>query len=614
MNKKLSNSSGIAPLKHNGQLLINDIDKANILNSYFESVFTHDNGSLPTFPHRLQNNDHISDIKISPQIVFNILKKLKSNAAAGPDKLPPIFYHHTASSMSYPLSILFRTLIDTHSIPDEWRTAIVTPKFKKGSPSDPANYRPISLTCTCCKVLESIITSQILQFLSDHHLITRHQHGFLARHSTTTNLLECINDWTISIANHKSIIIAYVDFKAAFDCISHHKLLLKLSSYGIRDNLLLWIKSFLTNRSQVVRINSTYSSACSVTSGVIQGSVIGSLLFNLFVNDITDHFNPNTTVKLFADDIKLYTEYTNQTQNNLQHELEKIHVWSSVWQMQISHSKCNILQIGQSQTSQSIHINNIPIQKVNSVMDLGITIDTDLRFKLHINNIISKANQRSALIRRCFLSHNAQNLIRAFQTYVRPILEYASTTWSPSYITLINQIESVQRHFTKLIPQCRHLPYPDRLATLGIQSLEHRRLISDLTMCYNIIHHNNSLNQQTFFTINPNTYTRGHSLRIKIPLAKSNVRLHFFTHRIAPVWNALPDELVTAPSLNIFKRRLQKTNLSKFLNFPTFYKTWSHKFLRTVSVWSSAFKIVYQTDDINISSILNATCDCSHLI
>ena len=574
--------------------------------------------------------------------------------------------------MSYPLSILFRTLIDTHSIPDEWRTAIVTPKFKKRfsirSPQLPPNIPNLYMLQS--SRVDNNIPNPTIPLRSSPHYPTPtsgvatifgpprqqlvwapgqgvkattsswralagpfnpagppavagpagpslrhwHQHGFLARHSTTTNLLECINDWTISIANHKSIIIAYVDFKAAFDCISHHKLLLKLSSYGIRDNLLLWIKSFLTNRSQVVRINSTYSSACSVTSGVIQGSVIGSLLFNLFVNDITDHFNPNTTVKLFADDIKLYTEYTNQTQNNLQYELEKIHVWSSVWQMQISHSKCNILQIGQSQTSQSIHINNIPIQKVNSVMDLGITIDTDLRFKLHINNIISKANQRSALIRRCFLSHNAQNLIRAFQTYVRPILEYASTTWSPSYITLINQIESVQRHFTKLIPQCRHLPYADRLATLGIQSLEHRRLISDLTMCYNIIHHNNSLNQQTFFTINPNTYTRGHSLRIKIPLAKSNVRLHFFTHRIAPVWNALPDELVTAPSLNIFKRRLQKTNLSKFLNFPTFYKTWSHKFLRTVSVWSSAFKIVYQTDDINISSILNATCDCSHLI
>ena len=133
---------------------------------------------------------------------------------------------------------------------------------------------------------------------------------------------------------------------------------------------------------------------------------------------------------------------------------------------------------------------------------------------------------------------------------------------------------------------------------------------------YVLQHHSSQqfIKPANFFTINPNTYTRGHSLRIKIPLTKSNVRLHFFTHRIAPVWNALPDELVTAPSLNIFKRRLQKTNLSKFLNFPTFYKTWSHKFLRTVSVWSSAFKIVYQTDDINISSILNATCDCSHLI
>ena len=123
---------------------------------------------------------------------------------------------------------------------DMWSDLNVTPKFKKSSPSDPANYRPISLTCTCCKVLESIKTSQILQFLSDHHRITQHQHGFLARHSTTTNLLECTNDWTISISNHKSIIIAYVDFEAAFDCISHHKRLLKLSSYGIRDNLLVW--------------------------------------------------------------------------------------------------------------------------------------------------------------------------------------------------------------------------------------------------------------------------------------------------------------------------------------------------------------------------------------
>ena len=136
--------------------------------------------------------------------------------------------------MSFPLSIFIRTLIGTHSIPDEWRNAIIPPKFKKSSASDPSNYRPISLTCTCCKVLESIITTKIFLFLTEHHLITKHQHGFLSRHSTSTNLLECFNVWTLFFSNKKSISIAYIDFKFAFDCISNSKLLLKLTSYGIK--------------------------------------------------------------------------------------------------------------------------------------------------------------------------------------------------------------------------------------------------------------------------------------------------------------------------------------------------------------------------------------------
>ena len=115
-------------------------------------------------------------------------------------------------------------------------------KIKKGAPSDPANYRPIALTCTCCKVLETIVASDLIQFLIDHNLITRHQHGFLKRHSTSTNLLESLNDWTISLSNHNSVTVAYIDFKSAFDSISHTKLLIKLSSYGITNTLYFWIK------------------------------------------------------------------------------------------------------------------------------------------------------------------------------------------------------------------------------------------------------------------------------------------------------------------------------------------------------------------------------------
>ena len=205
-----------------------------------------------------------------------------------------------------------------------------------------------------------------------------------------------------------------MDYKSAFDCISHPKLLLKLSSYGITGNLYLWIKSFLTSRTQIVKINSSNSLSCPVTSGVVQGSVIGPMLFNIFINDVTTHVDHNTTIKLFADDIKIYTDLPNISPTNLQTQLNNIHQWSSTWQMQISYSKCNIIHIGSSNSPHNLHTHNIPIKQVGSVVDFGVTIDEHLRFKIHINTIIQKANQRSALIKRCFLSRNATNLLRAY--------------------------------------------------------------------------------------------------------------------------------------------------------------------------------------------------------
>ena len=129
----------------------------------------------------------------------------------------------------------------------------------------------------------------------------------------------------------------------------------------------------------------------------------------------------------------------------------------------------------------------------------------------------------------------------------------------------------MQRHFTKSISDLRHLPYATRLSTLKLQSLEHRRLIADLTMCYNIIHNNNCLNTTTFFTLNTTSITRGHPLRISVPIARLNVRQHFFAHRVVPIWNSLPTDIVTAPSTNQFKSRIKQTNLSRFLILPTYY-------------------------------------------
>ena len=425
VNRNLSSPTGVAPLlDQNGNLLTSDIDRSSLLNTYFESIFIHDNGSTPSFPSRIPPNcSGINDIHITPVLITRILGKLKTNSAAGPDRLPPIFFHNTSTVIAFPLSILFRSFVDSKSLPQEWRHSIIIPKLKKGSPSNSCNYRPIALTCSCCKILETLIASELTNYLFSHNLINKQQHGFLKNHSTITNLLESINDWTISLSNHNSVVVGYIDFARAFDTVVHSKLFQKLQAYGISGNLLFWLKAFLTNRTQSVKVGSSISRSLPVISGVPQGSVLGPLLFNLFINDLTDSSN-SITVKLFADDVKLYTDLTlPQAAANFQSYLNFVKSWADTWQLTIATSKCNVLELGSRPSHATFNLSGTPIELSTTVKDLGITIDSKLRFTQHITDIVRRAHQRASLVFRSFISRDTSILVCALKTYVRPLVE-----------------------------------------------------------------------------------------------------------------------------------------------------------------------------------------------
>ena len=314
--------------------------------------------------------------------------------------------------------------------------------------------------CSPLSFVYDIIAIELVDFLNSHKLISKHQHGFLKRHSTCTNLLESLNDWTLSLSNYKSVVVAYIDFARAFDSISHSKLITKLTSYGIRGNLLFWIQAFLTDRTQCVLVGSSFSSYRPVRSGVPQGSVLGPVLFNIFINDVTDSFDPDIKAKLFADDIKLYTQITTPSSVcNFQTHLDHICSWSALWQLNISSTKCSLLELGQRGFNHPFHLTSHNLNYNESNNDLGITIDQNLKFQQHVNLITHRANQRANLIHRCFLSKNTYNLVRAFKTYVRPLLEYASPVWSHYTKNLVESIESVQRAFTKRIPGLLNFSY-----------------------------------------------------------------------------------------------------------------------------------------------------------
>ena len=244
--------------------------------------------------------------------------------------------------------------------------------------------------------------------------------------------------------------------------------------------------------------------------------------------------------------------------------------WANTWQLPIAINKCSIVDYGRSKlvpndinSDPSLDLASLP--RLNQVTDLGVLFSASLSFSDHIHAITTKAKQRSNLIFRCFLTKNVSVLVKGFNNYVRPILEYASQVWSPCRLSDIELLESVQRNFTKRLFGMKNLSYMERLSALGLRSLEERRLMLDLVFCYNCLHgFTNVLPSEIGLELS-SLSTRGHNYKLSVPHADVTSRKNFFSNRIAKSWNSLPFGLVNSTNTLSFKRGLKATDLSKFL-------------------------------------------------
>uniref|UniRef100_A0A8R1IAG2 Reverse transcriptase domain-containing protein n=1 Tax=Caenorhabditis japonica TaxID=281687 RepID=A0A8R1IAG2_CAEJA len=314
-----------------GEDVTDDITKASLFSDTFSSVYTTDDGCASEFP--VRTSQCLSSVDVSPHVVEFHLSHLPLKANTTPEGIPSIFLKRTCTSLALPLSIIYQRSLQYGIVPTVWKSAIVKPLYKKGSRCDPKNYRPISLTSSVCKVLEKIVRCEVTKHLNVNRLVIDRQYGFRSNRGTVSQLLS-YQSALIGICMKKLVTHSvYVDFKKAFDTVSPKKLEIKLHSYGISGSLLCWLTSFLTGRNQVVCVNGSTSACSSVMSGVPQGSVLGPLLFLLYINDIGDNFKSNYL--LYADDLKIFSH----SSSDVQHDLDVLSDWCRTWQLDVAPNK-----------------------------------------------------------------------------------------------------------------------------------------------------------------------------------------------------------------------------------------------------------------------------------
>ena len=321
--KRMENQ-GIPTLKTDDTHHITDKEKAKALADQFRSVFTEEN--LDHIPFTIDDVPTIPDIHVTTDGVLKLLRGLDVNKACGPDNICPRMLKETAEEVAPILRDIFQQSLDSGELPEDWLLANITALFKKGDKALPSNYRPVSLTAICCKLLEHIVHSHISQHLENFNVLTPKQHGFRKHHSCTTQLILSAHDWAKAVDSGHQVDIAIFDFSKAFDTVPHERLKAKLHMYGVRGKLLNWINNFLTQRKQRVVINGTNSEWDEVTSGVPQGTVLGPLLFLMYINDITN--NLHSEIRLFADDCILYNVVKSIADcEKLQNDIDLLKEW-----------------------------------------------------------------------------------------------------------------------------------------------------------------------------------------------------------------------------------------------------------------------------------------------
>ena len=551
---------------------------ADMLQQQYASVFS---DPKTTTNIRIESDDNIpilDDITFTEEDVISAIKEIGEFSSSAEDDIPAYILKHCAAELCYPIMLIWHCSLSSGIVPPVYKKQIITPVFKKGSRATPANYRPISLTSHIIKTIERIIKTRIVKHLLDHNILCKTQHGFLKGRNCLTQLLKHIDTILNNFLKGLDTDSIYLDFSKAFDKVDHKTLLSKLHSYGIRGKLLSWIESYLSDRTQTVVVNGSHSYPAKVESGVPQGTVLGPILFLVYINDLHQCIN-HSIISHFADDTRILKAIGLASDVSLlQEDLQQAITWSQQNKMVLHEDKfellCHSLQ-------KSNHLHELPfsnqfyeyltpsgttIQPCESVRDLGVLVTPQISWSPNINTIAENSRKLIAWVLSVFKDRSETTLMCLYKSLIRSRLEYCSALWSPTKQEDIMTLESVQRLFTSKIAVLSSHSYYDRLKILRIQSLQRRRERFLIIMMWKIINNimPNDINIQT-------TTSERRGIKAKVPplnMQASQRARTLYESSFAVVgpklWNCIPKRISMITNKETFK-----VSVSKFMSqFP----------------------------------------------
>lgn len=433
------------------------------------------------------------------------------------------------------------------------------PFHKGGSKHLASNYRPVCLTSVCCKLLERIVKEGIQQHLDQNNLVQPAQHGFIPGRSCLTSLMLTREEWVQAKDEHRKVHVVLFDFSKAFDKVDHHILLHRLEQIGIGGTLLQWINDFLANRKWAVRVNGVLSDWRAAPSGVPQGSVLGPLLFIIFVSTLPADIRARSI--MFADDLKIWCIVENREDEDcLQSSIDAVISWATCNNMQLNPSKTLHIVVGASNGNDHSQytIAGKPITSVPYTRDLGIMISSDLKTRQNTKHKVGSSLRLLWALRRGFQYWSKRTATIALKIFIRPIMEYAGQATFPCTKEEMAQLERVQRIATRMVPELRYLDYDQRCIELNLFSIAYRRVRGDMILLYRILRLGQCPTLRPLFQLADRSVLRGHSLHLVVPRTNNVPHQYRFSTRVVRLWNSLPEDIVSATCIGQFKTRLDQ--------------------------------------------------------